>query len=114
MAGTFFSGMYAFDDHYAYTSLKDAQKFFNRGNVISEIHIAIENPEKARIIAGNIKKGLGNKLRVRSWQELNAELFSALKLEKIVMFILMSMAILVASFLSGIIGYLILRKAQIK
>jgi lipoprotein-releasing system permease protein len=98
VAGTFFSGMYAFDDHYAYTSLKDAQKFFNRGNVISEIHIAIENPEKARIIAGNIKKRLGNKLRVRSWQELNAELFSALKLEKIVMFILMSMAILVASF----------------
>ncbi len=98
IGGTFFSGMYAFDEHYAYTSIKAAQKFLNTGDKISEIHISIPNPDNAGQVAGQIAKDLGNRVRVRSWQELNSQLFSALKLEKIVMFILMSIAILVASF----------------
>lgn len=98
IAGTFFSGMYAFDEHYAYTSVEAAQKFLNTGNTISEIHIAIEDPDQAKIVAAKIGKSYGKRLRVRSWQEMNSELFSALKLEKIVMSILMSIAILVASF----------------
>ncbi len=98
IAGTFFSGMYAFDEHYAYTSIKAAQKFLNTGNSISEIHIRIKKPDDAKIIAGKISKKFNNRLRVRSWQELNSQLFSALKLEKVVMFILISIAILVASF----------------
>lgn len=98
IGGTFFSGMYAFDEHYAYTSIEAAQKFLNTGDAISEIHISIPDPDSAQFVAKQISKDLDNRLRVRSWQELNSQLFSALKLEKIVMFILMSIAILVASF----------------
>lgn len=98
IGGTFFSGMYAFDEHYAYTSIDDAQTFLSKGDSISEIHISVANSDNAGIIAAQISESLGNRLRVRSWQELNAELFSALKLEKIVMFIFLSFAILVASF----------------
>jgi len=98
IAGTFFSGMYAFDEHYAYTSISAAQEFLNMGNTISEIHIRVDRPDEAKPLAATISKKLGRTLRVRSWQDMNAELFSALKLEKIVMFILMSIAILVASF----------------
>ncbi|MBN2344706.1 MAG: FtsX-like permease family protein [Deltaproteobacteria bacterium] len=98
IGGTFFSGMYAFDEHYAYTSIEAAQKFLNTGDTISEIHISIPDPDQAQIVAAQMRKDLDNRVRVRSWQELNSELFSALKLEKIVMFILMSIAILVASF----------------
>ncbi|MBN2528851.1 MAG: FtsX-like permease family protein [Deltaproteobacteria bacterium] len=98
IGGTFFSGMYAFDEHYAYTSIEAAQKFLNTGDTISEIHISIADPDQAKQVATQITDDLGNRVRVRSWQEMNSQLFSALKLEKIVMFILMSIAILVASF----------------
>ncbi|MBN2802368.1 MAG: ABC transporter permease [Deltaproteobacteria bacterium] len=98
IAGTFFSGMYAFDEHYAYTSIEAAQKFLNLQNYISEIHISIANPDDAKIIAKKISSTLHKQVRVRSWQEMNSQLFSALKLEKVVMFILISIAILVASF----------------
>ncbi len=98
IGGVFFSGMYEFDSLYAYTSLKSAQKFFRKGDRISEIHIAVKNPDKAIIVSEAIKTSLDGRLRVRPWQELNASLFSALKLEKIVMFIFLSFAILVASF----------------
>lgn len=98
IGGEFFSGMYEFDSLYAYTSLEAAQKFFRKGDRISEIHVAVEDPDTAIRIAAMIDGALGGKLRVRPWQELNASLFSALKLEKIVMFIFLSFAILVASF----------------
>jgi len=98
IGGVFFSGMYEFDSLYAYTSLEAAQKFFRKGDRISEIHIAVEDPDRAQIVAEGIQAALGETLRVRPWQELNASLFSALKLEKIVMFIFLSFAILVASF----------------
>jgi lipoprotein-releasing system permease protein len=98
IGGVFFSGMYQFDSLFVYTSIEAAQKFLSKGNRISEIQITVNDPEDARAIATNIGKNITNKWRVRSWAELNASLFSALKLEKIVMFIFLSMAILVASF----------------
>jgi lipoprotein-releasing system permease protein len=98
VGGSFFSGMYAFDERYAYTSLKDAQQFLNKGDRISEIHITVANPENTAPVAAAISAAFDKRLRVRAWQELNAELFAALKLEKIVMFIFLSFATLVASF----------------
>jgi lipoprotein-releasing system permease protein len=98
VAGVFFSGMYEFDSLFVYTSIEAAQKFMRKGNRISEIHVSVSDPENALAVTENLKKTLGSKLRVRSWAELNAALFAALKLEKIVMFIFLSMAILVASF----------------
>ncbi|MDD5309416.1 MAG: ABC transporter permease [Deltaproteobacteria bacterium] len=98
VGGVFFSGMYEFDSLFAYVSLADAQKFLRKGDRVTEIQIAVDDPDRADVVASRIAASLGGKLRVKSWKELNASLFSALKLEKIVMFIFLSMAILVASF----------------
>lgn len=98
VGGVFFSGMYEFDSLFAYTSLEAAQKFLGKADRISEIHVAVADPDGADKVASRVAKVLGGTLRVRSWGELNASLFSALKLEKIVMFIFLSLAILVASF----------------
>jgi lipoprotein-releasing system permease protein len=94
----FFSGMYEYDSLYVYTSLKAAQKYMRKGDRVSEIHVAVRNPEQVDKVAPLIARAVGPSLRVRTWAELNAGLFSALALEKIVMFILLSLAILVASF----------------
>ncbi len=98
VGGIFFSGMFEFDNAFVYMSLRDAQKYLNKGNRISEIQVAVADPDDAPSIAQRIKTALKGTYRVRSWNELNAALFSALKLEKIVMFIFLSLAILVASF----------------
>ncbi|MCP4198195.1 MAG: ABC transporter permease, partial [Proteobacteria bacterium] len=98
VGGIFFSGMFEFDNAFVYMSLKAAQKYLNRGNRISEIQVAVVDPDDAPQIAQRIAAALKGSYRVRSWNELNAALFSALKLEKIVMFIFLSLAILVASF----------------
>ena len=98
VAGIFFTGMYEFDSLYAYVPLEAAQKFFRKGDRISEIHVAVADAERADVVAGGIGDAVGKSLRARPWQEINASLFSALKLEKIVMFIFLSFAILVASF----------------
>ncbi len=98
IGGVFFSGMYEYDSLYVYASLKDAQKFLRKGNSISEIHISVKDPEKVAKTAAILTQTLKPSLRVRTWADLNAGLFSALALEKIVMFIFLSLAILVASF----------------
>jgi lipoprotein-releasing system permease protein len=90
--------MYEFDSLYAYVTLETAQKFLRKGDRISEIDVAVADAERADVVAAEIAKALGPGQRVRPWQEINASLFSALKLEKIVMFIFLSFAILVASF----------------
>ncbi len=98
VGGVFFSGMYEFDSLYAYTSIEAAQEFLRKGDRISQIDVAVVDPDNAIKISTMILEELGGKLRVRPWQEINTSLFSALKLEKIVMFIFLSFAILVASF----------------
>ncbi len=98
IGGVFFSGMYEFDSLYVYTSLEAAQKFMRKGSRISEIHLTVADPDRADRTAVAVQEALGEKLRARSWGELNASLFSALKLEKIMMFIFLCFAILVSSF----------------
>ncbi|MCU0662837.1 MAG: ABC transporter permease [Myxococcota bacterium] len=98
VGGVFFSGMYQFDNMYVYMGLEAAQKFLRKDGLASEIQVALADPDKADEVAGAMRALLGSKLRVRTWGQLNAELFSALKLEKIVMFLVLSLAILVASF----------------
>lgn len=113
VAGVFFSGMYEFDSLYAYTSLEAAQKFLRKGDRISEIHVAVADADHADVVAARIAEALGGAQRVRPWQEINASLFSALQLEKIVMIIFLGMAILVASFcIISTLSMLVLKKGS--
>jgi len=98
IGGTFYSGMYEYDSQYAFVRIDDAQKFLGLGKVSGEIHIRTADPDSALNVAGAISRALGPGYQVRSWQQLNASLFSALNLEKMVMFVFLSLAILVASF----------------
>jgi lipoprotein-releasing system permease protein len=111
VAAIFYSGMYEYDATHAYVMLKDAQAFFslNDDNVprITNIDIRVPDPERVEaarkaveaVVAGMKPDAAKNgELRVRDWMEMNKNLFSALKLEKIATFIILSLAIMVASF----------------
>lgn len=99
IAGIFYSGMYEFDVKMAYTTLEAAQGFLNVGDAITGIEAKVEDAEAALAVAERMQIGIGrDDLRVRAWQEVNKNLFGALQLEKLVMFVMLGIAILVASF----------------
>ncbi len=106
IVGIFDSGMYEYDSKWAYISLPAAQQFFHMGEAVSGIEVKVSNPYEAHSIAEAIEKKLGFSYQVRDWMEMNKNLFSALRIEKIIMFIILVLIILVASF--GIISILIM------
>jgi len=106
VVGIFESGMYEYDTKWTYISIPSAQQFFQLGNVITGIEVKVANAYEAHHIAEKIKNRLGIAYQVIDWMEMNKNLFSALRLEKIVMFIILILIVLVAAF--GIISILIM------
>jgi lipoprotein-releasing system permease protein len=106
IVGIFDSGMYEYDTKWAYIFLPTAQQFFQMGEAVTGIEVKISNPYEAHTIAGAIEKKLGVSYQARDWMGMNKNLFSALRIEKIIMFIILVLIILVASF--GIISILIM------
>ena len=100
VVGLFSSGMYEYDSKFAYTSLENAQRLFGLKASVSGIEYKIKNPEQAATIALEIEKKLdGYPMYARDWMEMNRPLFSALKLEKIAMFIILMTLLAMASLL---------------
>ena len=99
IAAIFYSGMYEFDAAFVYTELKAAEDFLELGDNITAIYIKTDNPDRVTAVTEDVRSVLaGSGLRIRNWQELNRNLFSALKLEKLATFIILAMIIMVASF----------------
>ncbi|WP_433934704.1 FtsX-like permease family protein [Sorangium cellulosum] len=114
VAAIFYSGMYEYDVTHAYVLMDEAQKFFSLEGKITHIDIRVPDPERVQEVRPAVEAAVaasapaadevpdGGKpppvLRVRDWMEMNRNLFSALKLEKIATFIILSIAIAVASF----------------
>jgi lipoprotein-releasing system permease protein len=98
VVGIFYSGMYEYDNTMAYLSLESAQKFFGMGDRVTGIEIKTNDIYKVKEIAQEIRKKLGFPFWTKDWMEMNRNLFSALKLEKIAMFIILVLIVLVAAF----------------
>jgi lipoprotein-releasing system permease protein len=98
-AGVFYSGMYQDDAKNAYVRLDVAQRFLGMEDRVSGLRIRVDDIEHAAGVAKLIKRELGPRYRVRPWEEVNANLFSALRLEKIAMFALYSIFFIICAFL---------------
>jgi lipoprotein-releasing system permease protein len=96
--GIFYSGMYEYDNTMAYISIESAQKFFAMGARVTGIEIKANNIYKVKEIGKEIRDKLGFPFWTKDWMEMNRNLFSAMKLEKILMFIILVLIILVAAF----------------
>jgi len=94
----FETGMYEYDGSMAYVRLEEAQKMLRMGDAISGIEARVFNIYEAREISKQIIEKLGYPFWVRDWMQMNHNLFSALKLEKTVMFIILALIIMVAAF----------------
>jgi len=96
--GTFESGMYEYDTSLAYVHIKEAQKLMGMKDKVSALGVWVDNV----FAADQVKKAIETELKApfyaRDWMEINKSLFSALKLEKAAMFIILTLIILVAAF----------------
>jgi lipoprotein-releasing system permease protein len=98
VTGFFQSGMYDFDSHFAYIHLKDAQKILRMGDTVTGIEVRVDEIYKAREIADRIIDRIRFPYWARDWIQMNQNLFRALKMERFVMFIILTLIILVAAF----------------
>lgn len=106
VAGVFESGLYQYDSAVAYTTLAAAQEFFNLDQAVSGVEAAIGDIYLAPRVADRLLVALGPGYFARDWLAMNSSLFAALKLEKITMFVILILIVLVAAF--GIVSSLIM------
>jgi lipoprotein-releasing system permease protein len=98
LVALFQSGMYEYDSSLAYIDLAEAQKFFNMGQTVTGIEIKVTDVFHAAETARSVEQSLGFTYGARDWMQMNRNLFSALKLEKTMMFLLLVLITIVASF----------------
>jgi lipoprotein-releasing system permease protein len=98
VVGIFESKMYEYDANLAFISISSAQSLFGMRDRVTGIEIKVADIDAAGEIAVAIKDKLGHPYFVRDWMQMNKNLFSALKVEKITMFIILILIILVAAF----------------
>lgn len=98
IVGIFKSGMYEFDANLVYMELAQAQKFFEMGDGVTGIEVTVDNVYRAPKLGTRIEKILGPPFWTRTWKDMYRNLFSALKLEKIAMFVILTFIVLVAAF----------------
>jgi lipoprotein-releasing system permease protein len=97
VVGIFNSGFYDYDTSWAYTGLRDAQRLFGLGDVISVIEFKIDDIYRAPQIGREIDEAAGHGFMTANWMEQNRALFHALRLERLVTFITIGLIVFVAA-----------------
>lgn len=95
--GIFRCGMYEYDSTLMATTLASAQQFYRLGDTVTGIGVKLDQLDKAPAAVEAIEKELGGHYQAKTWMELNPALFGALRVEKTVMFVILSLIIVVAA-----------------
>ncbi|MFH0878281.1 MAG: ABC transporter permease, partial [Lentisphaerota bacterium] len=98
VAAIFESGMYEYDSSLAYISLATAQEFLELGDAVHGLELSVSDIYEAGRIGDAVKEKLGLGFIAKDWIRMILNLFSALKLEKTAMFIVLALIVLVAAF----------------
>ncbi len=99
VVGIFKTGMYEYDSSMAFLSLSACRDLLGLDpGYLSGIEITVDDLFKADTVTAALNERVGYRFYARSWMDMNANLFAALKLEKIGMFILLAMVVLIGSF----------------
>jgi len=113
LVGIFDAGMYDYNTTFVYISIPEAQRFFNMPGRISGIQVKVDDIYRAAAIAESIQSSIGFPYYTRNWIEMNKNFFSALKLEKIGMSLILVVIIIVASFnIIGTLTMIVMEKSR--
>ena len=98
VTGIFESGMYEYDGTLAFVRIEDAQAMLRMSDAVTGIEIRVNDIYHAKAVAQSLAEKLGSGYRLLDWMQMNRNLFSALKLEKTAMFVILALIVLVAAF----------------
>jgi lipoprotein-releasing system permease protein len=98
VAGIFHTGMFEYDSTLAYVSLGEAQAFLGMDGRVTGVQLKVEDVYKTGEISRNINRRIGFPYYARDWMQMNKNILFALKTEKTVMFIILTLIVLVAAF----------------
>jgi lipoprotein-releasing system permease protein len=98
VSGIFYSGFEEYDRRLMYTSLVETQELVGRGKRVMGVELKVKNVDRAAAIAAKLSKRLGEPpFQVQDWYELNHNLFKALTTQKLVLLIVLTLIIAVAT-----------------
>lgn len=98
-------GMSEYDSIFIFMPLKEAQAFFNLGNKVQSLEVFLNNADEVSQISPEVEKAVGRQVYSVDWRSRNQAFFSALQVERNVMFFILSLIVLVAALniISGLI-----------
>lgn len=98
VCGIFTSGMYEYDSNLVYLDIASAQELFGATGLVSGASIKVDDIFNVDAVKKSLQASLGFSYIVRTWLDLNRNLLEAIKLEKTVMFIILTLIVMVACF----------------
>ncbi|MEA3004499.1 MAG: lipoprotein-releasing system permease protein [Sphingomonadales bacterium] len=98
IAAVFEVGVYDYDKAFVIMPMEDAQAFLMMGDSVGMVEIQTVDPDKVKQILAPLAAAVAGEAVVTDWRQLNASLFQALQVERVVMFVILSIIILVAVF----------------
>jgi lipoprotein-releasing system permease protein len=111
--GIFDSGMYEYNSSFVYLSLAGIQQFLGMENMVTGFEVSVKDVYASDRVARRITRQLGYPYRATDWIMQNRSLFTALRLEKVVTFIVLVLIVLVAAFnIIGMLTMMVIRKTR--
>jgi lipoprotein-releasing system permease protein len=98
VAALFNTGMYEYDSTLAYVSLSEAQEFLGMGDTVTGVQLKVADVYRTGELVKELNSRLGPGFHARDWMQMNKNILFALKTEKMVMFIILTLIVLVAAF----------------
>lgn len=91
-------GVFQFDESFVGMPLSEAQRFFRMGDTVTNIEFFLEDADMVDVVGPQMREIVGGQAFVRSWRSFNSALFGILQSERVMMFIVLSLIVLVAVF----------------
>ena len=98
ITGIFNTGMFEYDSTLAYVSIDQAQRFFDLGDTVTGIQLKVDDVYHTGDLVRSINREMGVNYYARDWMQMNKNILFALKTEKVVMFVILTLIVLVAAF----------------
>lgn len=100
VVGIFYSGFDEYDTRLVYVDLYEAQDFFDHGDVVTGVEVRLDDPAEAPEIARLVNETLGGSpYRIIDWEQLNHNLFTALRIQKLALTVVVSLLVVVSGLL---------------
>jgi lipoprotein-releasing system permease protein len=105
ISGIFEIGMSEYDASIIFMPLTEAQAYFNAGDKVQSIEVFLDHPDDVDAVVPKIREAAGEDIVISDWRQNNRTFFSALEVERNVMFMILTLIVIVAALniISGLI-----------